>query len=382
VRYQALTRTLQKDYNMNMQKNSKTQKHEQGFISIFSVLIIMSILTLVLVGFSTITRRAQRQTLDNQLNTQAYYAAESGVNDAERYLTANPSSAITTCQSAAFPSSTLDASLNVGYSCLLINTKLSTQIFSSVPIEGTASPITTNFASSTGVNISTFDVEWSSPSGNKNAPNGGNLEPSATWSTANNLGIVRMDIIPIDQGLTRANLATGGFSFFLYPSSNSASANAFVQTGSAGQGGLVDVLCPSAVVTAASPCVAHVTLNAVPGTALSSKYILRLQSIYSPINVTVKNGVDVNGTSFTWDKGQAVVDSTGYANDVFRRIQVRLPQLPSNTLPASFAVQTADSICKRLQAAVAGTNVDSSGGVLPVDSAPGGSCYIPTLVDP
>jgi len=35
---------------------------------------------------SNITRQAQRRTLDDQLNTQAFYAAESGINDAKPHF--------------------------------------------------------------------------------------------------------------------------------------------------------------------------------------------------------------------------------------------------------------------------------------------------------
>src|SRR5690349_2098676 len=61
---------------------------QQGFVSIFAVLIIMSVLTLIAIGFSMVSRQAEKNTLDDQLNTQAFYAAESGINDVSRIVDA------------------------------------------------------------------------------------------------------------------------------------------------------------------------------------------------------------------------------------------------------------------------------------------------------
>ena len=44
------------------------------------------IISLIVLGFAQLARRNQRQTLDSQLSTQTYYAAESGVNAALRIV--------------------------------------------------------------------------------------------------------------------------------------------------------------------------------------------------------------------------------------------------------------------------------------------------------
>jgi Tfp pilus assembly protein PilX len=327
----------------------------QGFVSIFSVLIIMSILTLIAVGFSNVTRRAQQRVLSNQLNIQAYYAAESGVNEAiekvKVAIAANTPYAKNTCQAPLDGYSynnNLDAGLNVGYSCVLINNQDPKLVFTNVPLEGSSSAQTTTFKLSTGLAPKAFDVTWDQPGGGSRViPNSTSLLPLATW---NNIGIVRIDLIPLDLGLDRSTLATQGFSFFLYPTS-SGSIPAGVQTvvnGPADQDGVAFIRCATA------PCTAHMQLS--PATA--KVYKLRLQSIYAPVDVTISNGVDVNGTAGSWTDGQAVIDVTGKANDVFRRIQVRIPLNANGATPA-YALQTADSICKRLAALPGNTTTDS-----------------------
>jgi hypothetical protein len=57
-------------------------RREGGFVSIIVCMIIMTILSLITIGFAQIMAREQRQALDRQLSSQAFYAAESGVNDA------------------------------------------------------------------------------------------------------------------------------------------------------------------------------------------------------------------------------------------------------------------------------------------------------------
>ena len=72
----------------------KTLRNEEsGLISIAVTIIITALLTLMAVGFAGLSSREYRQALDQQLNSQAFYAAESGVNEA----IANPSSFSQNC---------------------------------------------------------------------------------------------------------------------------------------------------------------------------------------------------------------------------------------------------------------------------------------------
>ena len=336
----------------------------RGFISIFSVLIIMSILTLIAVGFSNITRRAQQRVLNDQLNVQAYYAAESGVNEAIGQIKLNPNLTKTSCQAAGDGfnyNNNLDSSLNVGYTCVLINNSDSKLVFTDIPLEGSPSVGTTDFKLSTGAAPQKFDVTWSahSSSSSTTIPTTTSFLPSTgTGSWSDNLGLVRMDLVPTTS-LDRSALATNTYSFYLYGSTQGVDAGTFqtITNGTSNQGAIIYTKdCTT------NSCTAHLQLS---GTALA--YKMRLQSVYSQVDVTISNGIDINGLSGNWVGGQSVIDVTGKANDVFRRIQVRIP-LNGNGVTASYGLQTADSICKRISATSGGlTTIESSDPVCQPD---------------
>src|SRR5581483_12189470 len=68
-------------YNMiSMRGNNKWQTSQSGMASFLIVMIMMVVITLIILGFSQVTRRNEREALDRELSSQAFYAAESGVN--------------------------------------------------------------------------------------------------------------------------------------------------------------------------------------------------------------------------------------------------------------------------------------------------------------
>jgi Tfp pilus assembly protein PilX len=331
-------------------KTPATKTQQQGFVSIFTVLIIMTILTLVAIGFSNITRQAQKRTLDNQLNTQAFYAAESGVNEAKKALLINPTISKTSCQGTVplapttFTNYVLDAGLNTGYTCVLIKPAVDL-VFDSVTTEGAGSPKTGTIESTTGA-FGSFDISWTGPSGvavpipNPTGTYPNILETSAVWG--GNLGMLRVDLVPIDGALDRATLATKSYGFYIYPSRNSTWVTLGASSGTPAVAGLIYAKCAAAV----SPCKATIVLT---GTS-SSKYYVRVQSVYNPVSsVVIDNFKNSGGTALVTKSGQTVVDSTGRANDVLRRIQVRLKEAGSDNFSSGFAIQSGASICKRLQ---------------------------------
>lgn len=346
---------------------------QQGFVSIFTVIIIMSLLTLVAIGFSNITRHAQRRTLDNQLNTQAFYAAESGVNDARVALAAavaagNYSYSKTTCDGQDPGNSfkyNFDTGLNVGYSCVLINSNPSDIRLNSVGIEGSGVAKTVTLASSTAATINQFSVLWDSTATTDALPTTStpSLTPRAPWGTK--VGMLRMDVVPVVAGaLDRATLVANTYTAFFYPStSNLGVTTKSWSPGPANQGSVDLVRCNATGLR----CRLDVTLLA-PG--ISNRYVLRLQAIYNDVQIGIADVKDTLNNTVTLTDGQAVVDVTGKANDVFRRVQVRLPLNPSG-FTGSMALQTADSVCKLLATGPT-TTVDTSG--IPIASA--GSCLI------
>ena len=317
------------------------QPSESGFVSIFSVLIIMAVLTLIMVGFSTVTRRAQRETLDDQLNTQAYYAAESGINEAQAYLVANPNFTKSNCQTGGTftgYNNSLDPTMDVGYTCLLVSEAKDSIIVSDVPLEGTAAAKVFPFESAT-LAPATFNITLKSP-GMTIPTNAGypNIFTSSTSRSATDLGVLRVDLVPTTS-FDRLSLITGGYTFFLYFSTAGNTGNQLVTRGTLGQGNSVFARCA----VGSTECTTTIQLD-IPTT---QTYMMRLSSIYSPVEVTINELKNATGGTLEFQNGQKIIDVTGKASDVFRRIQVRMPNTVTG-ITSTYALQTADSICKRL----------------------------------
>ena len=332
----------------------KLSRVEQGFVSIFSVLIIMAVLTLTMIGFSAVVRRAQTSNLNSQLSTQAYYAAESGVNAAISYLETagvaaadKPNCATGSGGQPVTGKSNLDSTYDVGYTCVLINKSAQDIRLSNVPLQGEAAPKIVNIESSSSASLpALFDIKLGSTTGNST------IATDSTFNAARkstDIGILRVDMVPMN-GLDRTSLANGTYTFFVNFNASGTAGVKQVNPGAA-SGEVINASCPAA------PCTATIKL-AVPS---AQAYTLRLQSIYSNVSVVIDSVKDQSGTAVTLVNSQSLIDVTGHANSVYRRVQVRLPT--ASNLTSSFSLQTADSICKRMNVTSTGAD-DIACGIL------------------
>lgn len=342
-----------------MGKNGKTQ---QGFVAIVATLMIMGILALLTVGFSYATRQAQRRTLDDQLNSQAFYAAESGVNDAIAELQLDPTISKNTCGGGSFPYN-IDAAANIRYTCLLINSQVPSLVYDSVPVVGTDEPITTELTLPSAAG--SIEIAWDSYQTGLPLPtaayNGTNdvLAPATGWG--NRVGMMRVDLVPI-SALDRASMVNNSYTFFLYPSTAASPTanNIGVANGSAGQGGTLAVQCNN---PGTYRCVGYVRPS-----GLHTRYQVRLYAYYTTVRTQLIFRPNTNNTGSPLMIGgaQAMIDSTGEASGVFRRIQVRVPLNPVIGWHPESALVTADSICKRVVGAPpSGTGTGGSVVVMP-----------------
>lgn len=323
-------------------------QNEEGLVAIIVATMIMIIMSLVVLGFARIMQREQRQALDKTLSTQAFYSAESGINDAVTRIhdtTQPPLADKQTCDtsndSVKNPSGligSVDPNIDTGYTCLLINNtpktleytqkSITTAASTIVPIRGAADEI-----------ITKAELSWdegSSTSAFRSCP-GTSLPIATSWT--NSPGILRVDLIPADGGITRANLISGAMNAYLYPSA-SCGTNSFAYGSYTGTnaGQIVSVHC----LNNATPheCVATIT-------GINMKYFfVRMKSIYNASNVTVRI-FDSSNTQLAIKGAQVELDTTGRVADVIRRIQVRIPLKPTYQIPDS-ALETTLGICKQL----------------------------------
>lgn len=96
--------------------------------------------------------------------------------------------------------------------------------------------------------------------------------------------------------------------------------------------------------TACTDTSCSITINSGLG---GDQYYLRMMSIYKDVRVRIV-ARDSSNNALSLQGAQAVVDATGKAQDVLRRIQVRVPLTASSTNQVSdAAISSTDAICKR-----------------------------------
>ncbi len=328
-------------------RNQNTNADQQGIVSIVVTIILMLVITLIVLSFAKISRREQRNALDRQLSTQAFYAAESGVNDAkkviESWASTNdarlPINYMNTCDqfaTAAGAGITLSAPLFAGsaasYTCLFVDatppefeyTRTDAQvIFPFNPVGGGNQTIKISWDDGDpGTNYSAANCPGLSP--------GNNPVSSATCAAP----LLRIEIANLASSITKV--------IFAYPgaSDSSPTFGAGLATGSGVTG-----LCGSG----ATPKECSVTINSVP----AGSYV-RVKSIYRSVALTIQanSGAELIG-------GQVIIDSTGKAADVVRRIQVRIPYGGTLSNPPAYSVQGTDKVCKKFS--IDGTGATDDG---------------------
>lgn len=298
--------------------------------------VLVLVIALIIIGFSQVARRNQRESLDRQLSTQAFYAAESGVSGAISVIRNSMTSGSlppnkTNCEPDTVYSQQvqLDGE-NVEITCLLVNTQISSLYYMGITEN---SPTVVPVISVSGVPISQITLTWRTKSGDttpsQNCFGNGQFRSKTNWQCGH--GVLRTDLAPTPDGNTDRIAMTTFFDPYEY------NAPAPVVTYSSG-GGMVRAYCSDA---GGDPkCTAKITeLNALT-------YYLGLRSIYYDSTVTI-TAQDVRGLAVELT-GQVIIDVTARAQDVLRRIQVRVPlEARESTGLPGYAIESTGSICKR-----------------------------------
>ncbi|HYH36393.1 MAG TPA: pilus assembly PilX N-terminal domain-containing protein [Candidatus Saccharimonadales bacterium] len=319
-----------------MKKNQiAVPANENGFASLVIAIVLVLVLSLITVGFAELMRREERSALDKQLSSQAYYAAESGVNAATKAI----NDGFTGGKSNCAPDSTVPDLANntvkftdgrnptgATYPCLLINpappnlhydpiTTVLSRTAQFTAIDSTDAPAA----------VTSIKISWQDSGSNKNfVSNCNSFKTTSNWP---HIGMVRMQLIPITSGsLDRASLTNSAFNAFLCPNSGTlASVGNYGTSISAANNGII--LNGNCRVAASPNC--SVTITGLPPN--QATFFLNLRSLYSSTAVTVSA---YNGATPLRIKGaQTLVDSTGKAQDVLRRIQVRVASNNGYAIP-------------------------------------------------
>jgi len=338
---------------------AKLHQNEKGFAALVIAMTLVIILSLLTVGFAQIIRNESRQALNRQLSSQAYYAAESGVNDAVRAIKAGYSKKKTTCGPIIGPTgvekyladNTVNAAANTRWTCLLIDSAPTSVDYGSIDtIKPTVFTVTAVDAldGTTPVAVNRVTIAWQDANSNITTFRPGSGVSNSSFPIASNWkapGVLRLAVTPFTAtAIDRSTLVQDTFTTFLYPNSGAVGSPGTI-TYSNNQtlaGPIVNGNCNTGnAATFTRYCVA--TINFTTPVPAGKQFLFNLRSVYSSTNAHIT----ANGGAARLVGAQALIDSTGQSQDVLKRIQVRVPTNDPQLYPG-FGLDSIASICKTL----------------------------------
>jgi Tfp pilus assembly protein PilX len=383
-----------------MRATSEVRSKESGVASLFLVIVLMTVLGLISIGFSRLVNREVRQSLDRELSLTASYAAESGIWDARAYLADNPTQAIPGCKTPNDPhfvdNGDISGDGQAKYTCVIVNPKPQQLFFSIKPGESKVVRLTGNSLNS----LSRIYFSWQNSNISINGPKAlsGTLGemPQQPNVDQDMTGLLRLGIYPMTNDcygaqdshgdrLSRysavadsknALLECASRNYFMYPIdgaggppdcnySNINNSNGCVRyigrppmalpNSARDDGAVVPSNCNNSAThkpntsfgAQAKATYCNAVVSDLPAVGANpSAYYLRLTAIYNQIDVWIQ-ATDNSATPNTLDisNAQAVVDVTGSGNDVLKRIQTYSP-LQQTTPFVKYGLQSMESVCK------------------------------------
>lgn len=342
-------------------------KDQTGYAAFAVTMIIMIILSLIVLGYSANSRREQRATLDNQLNSGAYYAAESGINDAYKIIQDSQRKGYKlqdqlSCTGGPYStpiSNNLNPSLNpqVSYPCLLVNLEpRSLEYRPLIAGEGEAIPV---FGESSIHNppvsstISTITISWQDHQPISGGPNFNNCPLTSTTNSFSYYGsynpscaasVLQVDIVPSHSNALHP---TAQSSVFLEPTQHGSAGGKANQNGS-----IIGIQCSNPP-TIGSKYDCTAVLSSLPQDSGKSSqgYYVKITPFYQDTDLSLTaQGGSPTPNLYLYD-AQALIDSTGKSSDVLKRIQERvcINIICDNNAPPA-ALSGTNGICKSFTA--------------------------------
>ena len=345
-------------------RNRRKQVDQQGFAALVIAFTLVTVLSLLTLGFSQLIRNESKQALNRQLSSQAYYAAEAGVNDAVEAINHGYPGNKTVCgaeTNLSLPGAKYLTNTNVDttssgtpsptrtqWTCVLINSlptsidygsidTVNPTVFTASAVDGSGSPVPITSITVAWQDTTATNTNFKTTAGAVNDA----FPVAGSWSAP---GVLRLGFTPLSV-LSRDALAANTYTAFLYPRAGTPSSvitsnytNDQTQTGQ-----ILDGDCNTAnSATYDRYCAVRISLGA-PGIAAGTQLFFNLRSIYSKTNAHIT----VNDGAARLVGAQTIVDSTGKSQDVLKRIQVRVPINARYAYPG-FSLDSIDGICKQL----------------------------------
>jgi hypothetical protein len=361
------------DMHMRLRGSIRARANNQkGMVSFLVVMIMMMVIMLIVMGFVQITNQNRREALDRQLSNQAFYAAESGINSVISTIRQKQKDglAIPTQTNCSGEYGEVILADGVKTTCLLVDPKVNnivvTEINTSVP---KVIPVQAVAASGTPTALKSLTFEWTADQdGPLSCTAVGTYPPSAD----NCPPILRLDITR-GTGSNADGLNAQTSSLFLQRADSAAPSLTVNLDGKTTRTG-ADCT-PSGGKTTCSR-----TINFGLGASNLSTAYIRALTIYKDASSLKITGTLVDDTT-AYFIGQVKIDATGKAQDVLRRVQVRVnPESTAKlTMPTS-AIFSDNSVCKRFIVGYDGTyaNMANECEDVPSEDVPdaslGGGC--------
>ena len=366
------------------------RSRQSGAVSLFSVIFATMLLTVLVSGFVRLMIRDQQQATNNDLSQSAYDAALAGVEDAKRVIRASQAGDSKALAALSNPerctviqraeiagvlgdgevkikSASAGESFDQAYTCVNITMDTPDYLFESHEDKTWLVPM------QSGGEFNQVAIEWYTREDANNKTIGSltgfastALPPRASWvsgtiipglPSSNSVpSMLRAQVITPGEQIVMENLNTTGKTTFIKPISVTSGTpteipvdlrgsvrSRVVGDGASGSNDLHSVTCTARFIfNNEYACRTVLEIDDISESA-SRNAFLRISSIYSGAHVRItllKDGVAVNFRGV-----QPSVDSTGRANNLFRRVEARL-QLGDDFPYPEGVVDVASDVCK------------------------------------
>jgi hypothetical protein len=339
---------------MLIKRDKKAKRSQSGLVSLIVVSILAVVMGLVAIGFSKLMDRELRQSLDQELSTQAYYSALAGLDDARAYLAAG-GTGFNTCngwQNTALGPQYFMTDLSGGnlakYTCVTIDTNPDNL---SYPINRDQS--VTFAVSKPNLGDMYFGWQRNSNPGFFQALEALGRLPQESSAPANAAGLLEVSLYPVPQGFagsadTNATLNSLARTYYMYPNNGTGTPGS---TPYSSNGNFVPGNCKNPnnnpLTGSAGGMMCNTKITGLNGGV--NTYYVKLTARYAPIVVNIQATNSGGNSSQTLGGVQAIVDVTGQGTDVLQRIRARVA-LGNQYQTPNFGLQSMVAICKGFDA--------------------------------
>lgn len=358
---------------MNRQQSWSNRVAQRGVTALFVVIFASLLLSIITVSFTAMMIREQQRSTDDEQSQGAYDAALAGVEDGKRVMAACRNGSIPACNAIdkrpAACTTVIDAGvngdpahpeevmvqsttagdgswLNQAYTCVIINKNPSDYIgqldrhdeSTMVPIKGVS-------------NFSRIKISWHTKDDAAGASSPTADSPSlpvlGAWQTGRP-ALLRLQLMQYSQGsipTTDFNSATNARTIYLYPETGPTAASFATDGRRIGMMESQPVHCMTGGFSVTDGYACDVTLD-LPAPAMANRAgFLRISSLYAGASFRVQL-LDSAGSPVKFDDDvQTIIDVTGRANDLFRRVEARVETVSDFPYPRA-TVDITNNFCK------------------------------------